>query len=290
MSGGRVGGRPQRSRDVRSRRATVHADRCCRFPRLCCDAQPALPCRCDAARAMPKRAVADRFGRSREAAAALAEAYLRPASPEAKTFAPIRSRLSYSHQATLCRQACNNTGSNRRFVHQPVDLRQILQCVGQIRTGSFVQTLNQMSDLRRHGKPHGAMPTLLLSPSSRSQFSGASRIGSQWLGTGSSRIISGVPYRDLDIYAARATNVAKRRSKLPIWLSAASRSVPAGSPCAVSRNLASNRASSFNSSVSGTPIAHWLTSWPHLVNAVSYVECSNVAATKKAASEGREYV
>ncbi len=167
-----------------------------------------------------------------------------------------------------CRQTRSSTGGNRRFVHQPVDLRQILQCVGQIRTGSLVQTLNQMSDLRRHGKPHGAMPTLLLSPSSRSQFFGASRIGSQWLGTGSSRISAECHHEASDTYAARATNVAKRRSKLPICLSASSRSLPAGSPCAVSRNLTSNRASSFNSSVSGTPITHWLTLWPHRVNAV----------------------
>jgi hypothetical protein len=100
---------------------------------------------------------------------------------------------------------------------------------------------------------------LFLSPSSRSQFSGASRIGSQWLGTGSSRISAECHHEAPDIHAARATNIAKRRSKLPICLSASSRSVPTGSPCAVSHNLASNRASSFNSSVSGTPITHWLT-------------------------------
>jgi hypothetical protein len=72
--------------------------------------------------------------------------------------------------------------------------------------------------------------------------------------------ISGL--RSREIHAALATNVAKRRSKLPICVSASSRSVPAGSPCAVSRNFASNRASSFNSSVPGTPITHWLTLWP----------------------------
>jgi hypothetical protein len=210
---------------------------------------------------MPKRAAADHFGLSPEATVWLAEACRRPASPGAKIFAPIRPRLSYSHQA-MPSPICKSTGSNRRFVHQPIDLRQILQCVGQIRTGSFVQTLNQMSDLRRHGKPHGAMPALLLSPSSRSQFSGASRIGNQWLGTGSSRISAARHHEASDIHAARATNVAKRRSKLPICFSASSRSLPAGSACAVSRNLASNRASSFNSSVSGTPVTHWLTLWP----------------------------
>jgi hypothetical protein len=145
-------------------------------------------CRVDATSAMPQRAAADHSGPSPEATVWLAEAFRRPVSPGAKTFAPIRSCLSSSHQAMPCRQTRSSTGGNRRLVHQPVDLRQILQCVGQIRTGSFVQTLNQMSDFRRHGKPHGTMPTLLLSPSSRSQFSGASRIGSQWLGTGSSRI------------------------------------------------------------------------------------------------------
>jgi hypothetical protein len=76
------------------------------------------------------------------------------------------------------------------FVHWREGSRQILQCVGQIRTGSLVQTLNQTSDLRRHGKLHGAMPTLHLSPSSRSQFSGASWIGSHLLGMESSHVLS----------------------------------------------------------------------------------------------------
>jgi len=56
-------------------------------------------------------------------------------------------------------------------------MRQVLQCVGQINTGSLVQTLNQTSDFRRHGKLHVAMPVLLLSPTSRVQSSGASWMG-----------------------------------------------------------------------------------------------------------------
>lgn len=84
--------------------------------------------------------------------------------------------------------ARGTAGSWRKSVHQRPGLRQILQCVGQIRTGSFVQTLNHTSDLRRHGKLHGAIPTLLGSPSSRSQFSGASWIGSHWFGMENSGI------------------------------------------------------------------------------------------------------
>ena len=212
----------------------------------------------------------------------LAEAHRRPASPRPKTCAPLRSCWSYSsHQSTGSSSACSSAGNYQRSTHQSAALRQILQCVGQIRTGSFDQTLNQMSDLRRHGKLHGAMPTLLRSPSSRSQFSGASWIGSHWLGIESSRISAECRHQARDTHAARATNVAKRRSKLPICFTAASRSVPAGSLCAVSHNLASNRASSFNSSVLGTPIARWLTLWPHRLNAVSYVECCKVSATQK---------
>ena len=153
----------------------------------------------------------------------------------------------------------------------------------------MVQTLNQMSDLRRHGKLHGAIPTLLVSPSSRSQFSGASWIGSHWFGIESSRISAECRHEAWDAYAARATNVAKRRSKLTICLTASSRSRPAGSPCAVSRNLASIRASSFNSSVPGTPITHWLTLWPlglkiqsHMLNAKQWPRQEN------AASKGRD--
>jgi len=74
------------------------------------------------------------------------------------------------------------------FIQRPDGSRQILQCVGQIRTGSLVHTLNQVSDSRRHGNLHGAMPTLLLSPSSRSQWSGASSIGNHSLGMESSRV------------------------------------------------------------------------------------------------------
>jgi hypothetical protein len=60
-------------------------------------------------------------------------------------------------------------------------MRQVLQCVGQINTGSLVQTLNQTSDFRRHGKLHVAMPVLVLSPTSRAQSSGASWMGNHWL-------------------------------------------------------------------------------------------------------------
>src|ERR1700747_2387973 len=119
------------------------------------------------------------------------------------------------------------------------------------------------------------------------------RSGSHWLAIESSRISAECPRQARDDDAARATNVAKRRSKLPICLTASSRSVPAGSPCAVSRNLASNRASSFNSSVPGTLIAHWLTLGPHRLNAVSFVECVegyNNPRQNNAASEGREYL
>ena len=74
------------------------------------------------------------------------------------------------------------------FIQWPDGSRQILQCVRQIRTGSLVHTLNQVSDSRRHGNLHGAMPTLLLSPSSRSQWSGANSIGSHSLEMESSRV------------------------------------------------------------------------------------------------------
>jgi hypothetical protein len=52
---------------------------------------------------MPQRAAADHSGRSPEATVWPGEAYRRPVSPGAKTFAPIRSCLSSSHQAMPCR-------------------------------------------------------------------------------------------------------------------------------------------------------------------------------------------
>jgi hypothetical protein len=209
-----------------------------------------------------------------------AEAHRRPAAPRAKNCALLRlCWLCSSRQSTACGYLQHRQRPSE--VHQQrVGLRQILQCVGQIRTGSFVQTLNQMSDLRRHGKLHGAMPTLLLSPSSRSQSSGASWIGSHCPEIKSWRISAECHHQAWDDHAARATNVAKRRSKLLICLMASSRSTPTGSSRAVSCSFASNRASSFNSSVPGTPNTRWLTLWPHRLNAVSYVECGKMAATK----------
>jgi hypothetical protein len=118
-----------------------------------------------------------------------AATHRRPAFPEARACEPFQSGWSYSSpRSTVFSSACRAAGSYEISVHQCVGLRQILQCVGQIRTGSPVHTLNQTSDLRRHGKLHGAMPTLFLSPSSRSQFSGASWIGSQLLGIASSPV------------------------------------------------------------------------------------------------------
>src|ERR1700730_17418534 len=57
-------------------------------------------------------------------------------------------------------------------------IRQDLQCVGWIRTGSPAHTLNQKPDTRRQENPHGATPLLSTTPISRSQFSGASSMGS----------------------------------------------------------------------------------------------------------------
>jgi hypothetical protein len=62
-----------------------------------------------------------------------------------------------------------------------VGSRQVLQCVGQIKTGSSAHTLYHPPDFRRHGKPHGIMPVLSTSPTSKSQSSGASWIGSHLL-------------------------------------------------------------------------------------------------------------
>jgi hypothetical protein len=59
-----------------------------------------------------------------------------------------------------------------------VGARQILQCVGQIKIGSSAQALYQTPNFRRHGKPNGMMPVLSSSPTSKTQSSGASRIGS----------------------------------------------------------------------------------------------------------------
>jgi hypothetical protein len=56
--------------------------------------------------------------------------------------------------------------------------RQILQCVGQIKIGSSAQALYQIPKFRRHGKHNGATPVLSSSPTSNSQSSGASWMGS----------------------------------------------------------------------------------------------------------------
>jgi len=65
--------------------------------------------------------------------------------------------------------------------YQFVGSRQVLQCVGQIKTGSSAHTLYQTPDFRRHGKPDGKMPVLSTSPTSKSQLSGASWIGNHLL-------------------------------------------------------------------------------------------------------------
>src|SRR5439155_3283863 len=46
-------------------------------------------------------------------------------------------------------------------------------------SASSIQTLYQMPDLRRHGKRNASIPAAQTCPSSRSQSSGASAIGSQ---------------------------------------------------------------------------------------------------------------
>ncbi len=56
--------------------------------------------------------------------------------------------------------------------------RQLLQCVGQIKIGSSAQALYQTPNFRRHGKPNGIMPVFSSSPTSKSQSSGASWMGS----------------------------------------------------------------------------------------------------------------
>src|SRR6478672_4893717 len=65
-----------------------------------------------------------------------------------------------------------------KSAYQLVGARQILQCVGQIKIGSSAQALYQTPNFRRHGKPSGIMPVLSSSPTSKSQSSGASWIGS----------------------------------------------------------------------------------------------------------------
>src|SRR5438105_14065138 len=65
-----------------------------------------------------------------------------------------------------------------KSAYQLVGARQILQYVGQIKTGSSAQALYQTPNFRRHGKPNGIMPVLSSSPTSKTQSSGASWIGS----------------------------------------------------------------------------------------------------------------
>ena len=65
-----------------------------------------------------------------------------------------------------------------KSAYQLVGARQILQCVGQIKIGSSAQALYQTPNFRRHGKPNGIMPVLSSSPTSKTQSSGASWIGS----------------------------------------------------------------------------------------------------------------
>jgi hypothetical protein len=61
---------------------------------------------------------------------------------------------------------------------QLVGARQILQCVGKIKIGSSAQALYQTPNFRRQGKRNDTMPVLSSSPTSKSQSSGASWIGS----------------------------------------------------------------------------------------------------------------
>ena len=62
--------------------------------------------------------------------------------------------------------------------YQLVGARQILQCVGQIKIGSSAQALYQTPNFQRHEKRSGATRVLSSSPTSKSQSSGASRMGS----------------------------------------------------------------------------------------------------------------
>jgi hypothetical protein len=64
--------------------------------------------------------------------------------------------------------------------YQLVGARQTLQWVGQIKIGSSAQALYQTPNFRRHGKRSGTMPALSSSPTSKSQFSGASWMGSHF--------------------------------------------------------------------------------------------------------------
>ena len=66
----------------------------------------------------------------------------------------------------------------QKSAHQLVGARQILQCVGKIKIGSSAHALYQPPNFRRHGKPSGIMPVLSSSPTSKTQSSGASWIGS----------------------------------------------------------------------------------------------------------------
>src|SRR6267142_1593563 len=92
-------------------------------------------------------------------------------------------RLAINDQFEPCQtlvQAVRSPKDNM-LTYQFVGSRQVLQCVGQIKTGSSAHTLCQTPDFRRHGKPRGIMPVLLTSPTSKSQSSGASWIGSHLL-------------------------------------------------------------------------------------------------------------
>jgi hypothetical protein len=92
-------------------------------------------------------------------------------------------RLATNDQIEPCQtlvQAVRST-KDQMPTYQFVGSRQVLQCVGQIKTGSSAHTLYQTPDFRRHGKPHGIMPVLSTSPTSKSQSSGASWIGSHLL-------------------------------------------------------------------------------------------------------------
>src|SRR6266850_4123217 len=66
----------------------------------------------------------------------------------------------------------------QKSAYQLVGARQILQGVGKIKIGSSAQALYHPPNFRRHGKPNGIMPVLSSSPTSKSQSSGASWIGS----------------------------------------------------------------------------------------------------------------
>ena len=131
----------------------------------------------------------------------------------------------------------------RKSAYQLVGARQILQCVGQIKIGSSAQALYQTPNFQRHGKRNGIMPVSSISPTSKSQSSGASWIGSH------RRARHDIP----ESLKARAINAATRLWKLPISLNASCRSDPSGRRCAASHKLANNLVMSFNSSASGIP-------------------------------------